>query len=127
MSKSEAFYHPTFVFKINYMKYLYLALAIIFEIVGSSFMKVSDGFSKLLPSLVVAFAYLICFYFLSLTLKTMPLGLVYAIWGGLGIVLTAIISVVVFKQSMDLPAIAGIVLIVLGVFVMNFFSKTLSH
>lgn len=109
------------------MKYLYLALAIIFEVIGSSSMKASDGFTKWLPTVIVAITYLICFYFLSLTLKSMPLGLAYAIWGGLGIVLTAIISVLIFKQSMDLPAIVGVILIVSGVFVMNFFSKTLSH
>lgn len=109
------------------MKFIYLALAIIFEVIGSSCMKASDGFTKWLPTLIVAIAYLICFYFLSLALKYMPLGLAYAIWGGLGIVLTAIVSVVIFKQSMDLPAIIGIVLIVAGVGVMNFFSKTLTH
>lgn len=109
------------------MKYLYLALAIIFEVIGSSSMKASDGFTKWLPTTIVAIAYLICFYFLSLTLKSMPLGLAYAIWGGLGIVLTALISVLIFKQPLDLPAIIGIILIVSGVFVMNFFSKTLSH
>lgn len=109
------------------MKYLYLALAIIFEVIGSSSMKASDGFTKWLPTTIVAIAYLICFYFLSLTLKSMPLGLAYAIWGGLGIVLTALISVLIFKQSLDLPAIIGVILIVSGVFVMNFFSKTLSH
>lgn len=109
------------------MKYLYLALAIIFEVIGSSSMKASDGFTKWLPTVIVVITYLICFYFLSLALKSMPLGLAYAIWGGLGIVLTAIISVLIFKQSMDLPAIVGVILIVSGVFVMNFFSKTLSH
>lgn len=109
------------------MKYLYLALAIIFEVIGSSCMKASDGFTKWLPTVIVVITYLICFYFLSLALKSMPLGLAYAIWGGLGIVLTAIISVFIFKQSMDLPAIIGVILIVSGVFVMNFFSKTLSH
>jgi small multidrug resistance pump len=109
------------------MRYLYLTLAIAFEIVGSSFMKVSDGFSKWVPSSIVIIAYLICFYFLSLALKTIPLGIAYAIWGGLGIVLTAIISVVIFKQKFDIPAIIGIVLIVSGVVVMNFFSKTTTH
>lgn len=109
------------------MKYLFLALAIIFEVVGSSFIKASDGFTKLFPTTIVAVAYLICFYFLSLALKTIPLGIAYAIWGGLGIVLTAIISVLVFKQKLDIPAIIGIVLIVAGVVVMNFFSKSTAH
>ena len=105
------------------MKYLLLALAIILEVVGSSFMKASDGFSKIVPTTVTIVAYIACFFFLSQALKHIPLGVAYAIWGGLGIVLTATISVVVFKQSLDFPAILGILLIVSGVFVMNFFSK----
>lgn len=109
------------------MKYLYLALAIIFEVVGSSFIKTSDGFSKLIPTIIVAVAYMICFYFLAQALKYIPLGIAYAIWGGLGIVLTAAISVFVFKQKLDLPAIIGIMLIVSGVLVMNFLSKSISH
>ncbi len=109
------------------MQYLYLSLAILFEVVGSSFIKASNGFSKLLPTVVVAVAYLICFYFLSLALKTIPLGTAYAIWGGLGIVLTTLVSVFVFKQTIDIPAIIGITLIVGGVFITNFFSKTAVH
>ena len=109
------------------MRYLFLTLAIAFEVVGSSFMKASEGFSKWVASSIVIIAYLTCFYFLSLALKTIPLGIAYAIWGGLGIVLTAIISVVIFKQKLDIPAIVGIVLIVSGVVVMNFFSKTTTH
>ena len=104
------------------MKYLYLALAIVLEVLGSSFMKASDGFSKLLPTTITIIAYIACFFFLSQALKSIPLGIAYAIWGGLGIVLTALISVIIFKQSLDLPAIIGIILIVAGVFVMNFFS-----
>jgi len=106
------------------MKYLFLGLAIVFEVIGSSFMKASDGFTKWIPSTIVVIAYLVCFYFLSLALKTIPLGIAYAIWGGLGIVLTAAVSVFIFKQKLDLAAIIGIVLIVSGVVVMNFFSKT---
>ncbi len=109
------------------MRYLFLSLAIAFEVVGSSFMKASNGFSKWLPSSIVIIAYVTCFYFLSLALKTIPLGIAYAIWGGLGIVLTALISIVIFKQKLDIPAIIGIVLIVAGVVVMNFFSKTTTH
>lgn len=109
------------------MKYLFLALAIIFEVVGSSFIKASDGFTKLFPTAIIGVTYLICFYFLSLALKTIPLGIAYAIWGGMGIVLTAIISVLVFKQKLDIPAIIGIALIVAGVVVMNFFSKSTAH
>ena len=106
------------------MKYLFLGLAIVLEVIGSSFMKASDGFTKWLPSTIVIVAYITCFYFLSLALKTIPLGVAYAIWAGLGIVLTAAVSVVVFKQKMDFAGIIGIVFIVAGVVIMNFFSKT---
>ena len=106
------------------MKYVFLGLAIVFEVVGSSFMKSSDGFTKWLPSTVVVVAYITCFYFLSLALKTIPLGVAYAVWAGLGIVLTAAISVLVFKQKLDLAAIIGIIFIIIGVVIMNFFSKT---
>ena len=106
------------------MKYVFLGLAIVFEVVGSSFMKSSDGFTKWLPSTVVVVAYITCFYFLSLALKTIPLGVAYAVWAGLGIVLTAAISVLVFKQKLDLPAVIGIIFIIIGVVIMNFFSKT---
>ena len=109
------------------MKYLYLALSIVLEVLGSSFMKASDGFSKLLPTTITIIAYIACFFFFSQALKSIPLGIAYAIWGGLGIVLTALISVIIFKQSLDLPAIIGIILIVAGVFVMNFFSKSSTH
>lgn len=106
------------------MKYVFLGLAIIFEVIGSSFMKASEGFTKWLPSVIVVVAYLVCFYFLSLALKTIPLGVAYAIWAGLGIVLTAAVSVFIFKQKIDIAAIVGIVFIIIGVVIMNFFSKT---
>ena len=109
------------------MKYLFLALAIILEVVGTSFMQASNGFSKIIPTIITILSYIACFFFLSQALKSIPLGIAYAIWGGLGIVLTAIISVVVFKQSLDWPAIIGIVLIVAGVIVMNLFSKAATH
>lgn len=109
------------------MKYLYLALAIALEVIGSSFLNASNGFTKLLPTTVTIISYVCCFFFLSLALKQIPLGTAYAIWAGLGIVLTATIGVVVFKQKLDLAAIIGIVLIVSGVLVMNLFSKTASH
>lgn len=109
------------------MQYLYLGLAIVFEVVGSGFMKASHGFTKLVPAIIVAVSYLVCFYFLSLSLKTIPLGTAYAIWAGLGIVLTSLVSFLVFKQAVDIPTIAGIVLIVAGVFVINFYSKAVIH
>ncbi|UIR57999.1 multidrug efflux SMR transporter [Sphingobacterium sp. SRCM116780] len=109
------------------MKYLFLGLAIAFELLGSSFLKVSNGFSKLIPSVVTIISFIICFYFLSLALRFIPLSVAYAIWGGLGIVLTTAISVIIFKQSLDLPAVIGITLIVLGVIIMNVFSKAATH
>lgn len=107
------------------MKYLLLAMAIILEVVGSSFLKASEGFTKWLPSTIVVVAYMISFYFLSLVLKTIPLGIAYAIWSGVGIVLTATIGLIVFKQKLDLPAIIGILFIVVGVVIMNSFSNTM--
>lgn len=115
------------ILKINFMQYLYLSLAIVFEVFGSSFIKATDGFTKLVPTAIVAVAYIVCFYFLSLCLRTMPLGAAYAIWGGVGITLTALVSVFILKQPIDLPAIIGIALIVGGVVVINFYSKTLAH
>lgn len=106
------------------MKYLFLALAIVLEVVGSSFLKVSDGFTKVIPTIIMIVAYIACFYFLSLALKYFSLGVAYAIWAGLGIVLTATISVVIFKQNLDIPAIIGMLLIIAGVVVINFYSKT---
>jgi small multidrug resistance pump len=105
------------------MGYFYLALAIIFEVVGSSFIKTCEGFTKIIPSLVVITAYIVAFYFLSLCLKTIPLSIAYSIWAGVGIVLTVLISVFIFKQNIDLPAIIGIFFILIGVLIINYFSK----
>lgn len=109
------------------MKYLYLALAIVLEVIGSSFLTKSHGFSKLEPSLITIIAFGACFFFLSLALKEMPLGIVYAIWAGAGLVLTALVSVFVFKQSLDLPAFIGIGFILVGVVILNVFSKSAGH
>lgn len=106
------------------MHYTYLAIAIILEVMGTSSMRASNGFTKPLPTIGTIVAFLACFYFLSLALKAVPLGLAYAIWAGVGIVLTALISVVFFHDRLDLPAIIGICLIVIGVVVMNLFSET---
>lgn len=109
------------------MKYLYLATAIVFEVIGSSFIKASDGFTKLIPTVCTIVAFVICFYALSIALRTIPLGIAYATWAGLGIVLTALVSVFIFKQSIDWPAIAGMALIIAGVVVINVFSKSVAH
>lgn len=108
------------------MKYFFLAAAIVCEVLGTSFLKKSDGFTKLVPSVITVVSFVVCFYLFSQALKSIPLGIAYAIWAGMGIVLTAIVSVVVFKQSLDIPAILGMLLIVAGVLVINLFSNT-SH
>ncbi|MGP4952306.1 DMT family transporter [Psychrobacter sp. DM8] len=104
--------------------YGFLALAIVFEVLGTTFLVKSEQFTRLVPTVLMAVLYIGSFYFLSQTLKTIPLGIAYAIWGGVGIVLTVIIGVTLFKQSIDIPAITGIGLIILGVVVINVFSKT---
>ena len=109
------------------MNYVYLILAIIAEVIGTTFMKQSEGFTKLVPGLVTAVAYVVAFYFLSLTLKTIPTGIAYAIWSGVGIVLIAAIAWVFQGQQLDAPAMLGMGLIVAGVVVMNVFSKVSAH
>lgn len=109
------------------MKYIFLGLAICLEVVGSSFLAKSNGFSKLVPSVITVVTFSACFYFFSQSLKSIPLGIAYAIWAGLGIVLTAIVSVFIFKNKLDTPAILGILLIISGVVVINVFSKSGGH
>jgi small multidrug resistance pump len=109
------------------MGYLYLAIAIVSEVIGTSALKATDGFTKLVPSTIVVVGYGAAFYFLSLVLKSIPVGVAYAIWAGLGIVLVALVAAVIFKQVPDVPAIIGMVLIVSGVVVINVFSKTVIH
>jgi small multidrug resistance pump len=107
--------------------YLYLAMAIVFEVIATSSLKSSEGFTRLFPSIVSVIGYLVTFYFLALTLRTMPIGIAYAIWSGVGILLLAAIDWIWFKQTLDLPAIIGLGLIILGVVTVNVFSKTLQH
>ena len=109
------------------MNYLYLTIAIVFEVVGTTALKQSDGFTKLLPSLVTVTGYALAFYFLSLPLRVLPVGIVYAIWSGVGIVLITLIGWFWFRQSLDLPALVGIAFIIAGVMIVNLFSKTLAH
>ena len=106
------------------MGYLYLAIAIAAEVVATGALKASDGFSKLGPSIVVVVGYGIAFFLFSLALKTLTVGVAYAIWAGMGIVLTAIVGVIVFKEIPDTPAVLGMALIVVGGLVINVFSKT---
>ncbi len=104
------------------MSYLYLAIAIVAEVIGTSALKAAEGFTRLLPSLVVVIGYGTAFYFLSLTLKVIPVGIAYAIWSGVGVALITLIGWVLFKQRLDAPALAGLALIVAGVVVIHFFS-----
>lgn len=109
------------------MGYFYLAIAIVAEVIATNALKASDGFTKLLPSLVVVVGYGIAFYLLALVLKTIPVGLAYAIWAGLGIVLVALAAAVMYRQIPDLPGAIGMTLIVAGVVVIGAFSKTTGH
>jgi small multidrug resistance pump len=115
------------VFRGRMMGYIYLTIAIIAEVIATASLKASEGFSKLAPSLVVLVGYGIAFYFLSLVLKTIPVGVAYAIWSGLGIVLITIVGFVLFGQKLDSPAAIGMLLIISGVFVMNVFSNSVVH
>lgn len=108
-------------------QWLFLGAAIVSEVIATSAMKSSEGFTKLVPSLIVVVGYVAAFYFLSLTLKTIPVGIAYAIWAGLGIVLIAAVGWMVFGQKLDLPAMLGMGLILLGVLVINLFSKASGH
>ena len=109
------------------MPYVFLLLAIVSEVIGTSALAASQQFTKLGPSLVTVAGYGLGFYFFSFALKAIPMGVAYAIWGGVGIVLVTLIGFFYLKQRLDLPALAGIALIVVGVLVMQLFSKTISH
>src|SRR5205085_10763372 len=109
------------------MTYFYLALAIVAEVVATTFLKLSDGFSKPLPSAVTVIGYAVAFYFLSLVLRSLPTGLVYAVWSGVGVVLIATIAWVFQSQRLDTAALCGMGLIVSGVVVINLFSSASSH
>ncbi len=109
------------------MAWLYLAIAIISEVIGTLALKASEGFSQAIPGIVCIVAYAIAFYFLSLVVKTIPVGIAYAVWAGAGIVLITVAGALWFKQIPDLAAVAGIVLIIAGVVVINVFSKAIGH
>jgi len=109
------------------MAYSYLAIAIIAEVIATSALKASEEFTKVVPSLIVVIGYGATFYFLTLVLRTIPVGVAYAIWAGLGIVLVTIAGGILYKQIPDLPAVLGMGLIVAGVIVINVFSKTAGH
>ena len=109
------------------MAYLYLALAIFAEIIATSALKASEEFTKLVPSAIVFIGYGVAFYFMTLVLRTIPIGITYAVWSGVGIILIAVIGAIFYKEIPDLPAIIGMGLIIAGVAVIHLFSKTVSH
>lgn len=106
-------------------KWIFLGLAIISEVIATTSLKSTEGFTKLVPSIIVVVGYTAAFYFVSLTLDTLPVGIVYAIWSGVGIALVAILSVIVLDQKLDAGAVIGMGLIIAGVLVMRVFSKTM--
>ena len=107
--------------------YAALGVAIVAEVIATSALKASAGFTRLWPSVIVVLGYGVAFYGLSLTLQSMPVGVAYASWSGLGIVLVTAAGYVLYRQSVDLPALAGMALIVAGVAVIQLFSKTAAH
>jgi small multidrug resistance pump len=109
------------------LHYLYLMLAVAAETIGTSALQASQQFTRVGPSVLVVVAYAISFYMLSLTLKYMPVGIMYAMWSGLGIVFIALIGWLVFRQSLDLPAVIGITMILAGIVVIQLFSNTARH
>jgi small multidrug resistance pump len=109
------------------MGYVYLAIAIVAEVVATTTLKATAEFTKLFPSIVVVAGYAIAFYCLTLVLRSIPVGITYALWAGLGIVLVAIVGAIAYRELPDMPAVIGMVLIVSGVVIINVFSSTVSH
>ena len=109
------------------MAYLYLAVAIIAEVAATSALKASEEFTRLYPSIIVVVGYGVAFYFMTLVLRTIPVGITYAVWTGLGIVLVTIAGALLYRQIPDIAAVVGMGLIVSGVVVIFVFSKTVGH
>jgi small multidrug resistance pump len=107
--------------------YIYLFAAIVFEVIATTALARSESFTKMVPTLLAVLGYGLAFYCLSFPLRTFPTGVVYAIWSGMGIVLISAVSWVWYRQSLDLAAVLGLSLILLGVFIVNVFSKSVGH
>ncbi|NKB32851.1 MAG: QacE family quaternary ammonium compound efflux SMR transporter [Pseudomonadales bacterium] len=107
--------------------WMFLLVAIVSEVIATSALKASEGFTVLIPSIIVAVGYSSAFYFLSLTLRTIPVGMAYAIWSGVGVALITLIGWIAFNQKLDVAAIIGILLIVAGVIVVYSFSESVAH
>jgi small multidrug resistance pump len=109
------------------MSYAWLALAIVCEVVATSCLKATEGFSRPVPSIIAVAGVAASFYFISLTMKVIPIGVSYAIWGGAGTILVALIGFVAYRQALDAAALTGMALIVAGVAIINLFSKSTAH
>ena len=109
------------------MAYLYLSIAIIAEVTATSALKASAEFTKLIPSLIVVLGYIVAFYFMTLVLRYIPVGITYAVWAGVGIVLVVIVGAILYGQIPDIPAVIGMGLIISGVVVIHVFSRTVGH
>jgi small multidrug resistance pump len=108
-------------------QWLFLSIAIVSEVIGTSALKATGEFTRLWPSVIVVVSYFSAFYFLTLTLRTIPIGIAYAIWSGVGVALITLVGWLFYKQTLDMPAFIGITLIVAGVVVLNVFSKAVPH
>ncbi len=109
------------------MTWLLLSVAIVCEVIGTTFLKLSEGLTRLVPTLVTAVCYGIAFWCLSVTMRTIPTGIIYAIWSGVGVVLIGVVGWIFLGQKLDLPAMLGMGLIIAGVLVINLFSHAVSH
>jgi small multidrug resistance pump len=109
------------------LNWLILGIAIVGEVIATSALKASEGFTRLVPSLLVVIGYSVAFYCLSLTLKVIPVGVTYAIWSGVGVVLVSLAGWLFYKQSLDIPSVIGISLIVAGVIILNIYTKIAAH
>ena len=109
------------------MNYVYLFAAIVSEVIATSALKAAEGFSRFWPSVIVIVGYGLAFYCLSLTMRTIPIGIAYAIWSGVGIVLIALMGLLFYRQPLDAPALIGMAFILAGVLIINVFSKTAGH
>ncbi|MEN3754149.1 SMR family transporter [Mangrovibacter yixingensis] len=109
------------------MTWFYLSIAILCEVIATSSLKLSDGFTRLWPSLITVLGYGVAFYLLAVSMRTLPTGIIYAIWSGTGVVLIGLVGWLFMGQKLDLPAMLGMGLIIAGVLVINLFSGTVSH
>jgi small multidrug resistance pump len=107
--------------------WLALAIAIIAEVIGTTALKASSEFTRLIPSLIVVVGYGTAFYFMSISMRVLPVGIMYAIWSGMGIVLISVLGWLVFRQTLDTPAMIGLAFIIAGVIIINVFSKSVGH